>query len=268
MFTFTATPAHACSPAVGLDGWEGWTDGAVGVPTDVRLVVYASSLAPEVTLVADGGAPVEVVSGRGLSDLTRDRQTITPVEQLAPDTVYRATVAHDDDVFTATFTTGGGPAGDTFAPPTLRVEEVTAWELGDGYQCILGSPVVERFISVTIELDGAPPVGSYVAVRSPGSQGDYDAVEVADAASVAFTLRQGEHEDRPDAVFARHDCLTPVFLAPSGAEVEGAPVCVEPPGCGCGTMPAPAPAGWVAAAAAVGVGRRRGGGPVTGSRRG
>jgi hypothetical protein len=251
MFSFTATPAHACTPAAELYGFEAWVDGAVDVPTDVRLVVLASGVTPEITLApAGGGAPVELVSGSGLWDLAHDRDPFTPVDLLEPDTMYRATVAHDDDVFTAT-TTGGGPAGDSFAPPTLRVEEVTAWELGDWYQCILGSPVVGRFISVTIELDGGPPVGSYVAVRSPGSQGDYDAVEVADAASVAFTVRQGEHEDRPDAVFARHDCLTPVFLAPSGAEVEGAPVCVEPPGCGCGTTPARAPAGWVAAAAAV-----------------
>lgn len=243
----------ACTPAATVTGFDDWVDGAVDVPTDARIVTLAD-MRFDVTLTRlDTGETVGAMADTQALDtvLGEALSVHTPAEELAPATTYRADVAdYEGTPYTATFTTGAGPTAGGFAAPVLTNVQHSAWEDADGaFECSLGNPALVRTVGGTIDVPDGLPVGSYVAIRTDAKITAFE--YVTEATDHDFDLTQGEREDSADAKFAAHDCLTPVLILPSGAEVAGDTTCIEEAkglgGCATGGLAG----SWVLVAAAV-----------------
>ena len=226
--------AFACSPNSTLYGFADWVDGAVGLPTDGRVVVETGPHFPLTFTRLDTGEIVDGVPTLGLPHLKAfsDDVTYAPATLLAPGVAYRADVTdfngHTD---TATFTTGAGPTSTRFAPPVLSPLSTIGWGRdGAGITCVTDGSDLSRTVSADAEVPDGLPVGTYIAIRSPWSaenQGYFE--HLALAADTTLDVAHYERPETPPGLLALHDCLTPVLILPSGHEIAGVEVCIAPP---------------------------------------
>ncbi len=222
--------ALACSPNSMLYGFADWVDGAVGLPTDGRVVVESGPRHPLTFTRLDTGEVVEGVATAGLPHLQAWYEDLTyaPAIPLAPETSYRADVTGIDGyTYSATFTTGPGPTTTDLASPVLGTLAAPAWESSYGVPCVTSSSMLSRTVAVPVDVPDGLPVGSYIALRSPWSEWLFEHVGLAQDGDLAVV----QYEDRaasPEQL-ALHDCLTPVLILPNGHEIAGAEVCILPP---------------------------------------
>jgi MYXO-CTERM domain-containing protein len=260
--------ALACTPTVSFSGFDPWLEEGVGVPTDARIVIRAEGGSFDVVLTRVDTSEAQAttqVGDLGVSE-GETRVAFAPDAALAPATTYRVDVISDastpgEIVGTTTFETGAGPSPTAFDAPVVTSLAGSAWADDDQslFYCIIGNPVVVRGVEAEVTVPSGLPPGAYLGFHSAARPEDFEHVEPIGAeTALAPSFLQAEFES-PSAA---RDCLTPVVVLPSGAEIAGEEVCVAEDGiglpvdCGCSSSSG-APLGAVVFLALAGVRRRR-----------
>jgi hypothetical protein len=229
MLVVLARVSEACeSPAV-VRGFDDGFDDAAELPTDARILVMANFVVPFSLARVDTGEEVATTPAVALREQGTTRLiAYAPTAPLAPRTTYVATAMDDSGTVTAaTMTTGDGPASPP-APPRITSISAEPWTPSDGWECVLGSPVEERAVTVHLDLAEPQPVGTLVLLRTDADHGRAAAARVPIEDLGGFTFVQGILAHATDRERVRASCFTPVQVSPSGAEREGEPACVDP----------------------------------------